>query len=341
MKFAIQTALYKSSEDLPRLIASMKEQSITDWKFFAYENSCDAAEYARVEKLLKESGIPYELYTGPENTGFAGGHNILFSKHEAEFILLLNDDAYLESGYLTAVLERFEQDMTCAAITGPVYRWSTPGIEKQTLREDTRIDTLGLQYRSLAEIGDLGAGDTYFQWHEWVQTPHRLFGVSGAVAVYRRLAVLQVSIDHTLFDPSFFMYKEDVDLAIRLARSGYASWFEPKAVSFHRRAIQGQKGLIARLRDERRRPARLRIAMYRNQWAVYGYHFSENLGMRDVLHVARAEILRAVGTFLISPWVFWSIWIQIFKRLPNWLRRRQEMQLAGLPLIRLDGYGHK
>ena len=339
MRFAIQTALYKSSEDLPRLILSMQEQSVTDWKFFAYENSCDPAEYARVEKLLKESGIPYELYTGPENTGFAGGHNILFSKHEAEFILLLNDDSYLETGYLETVLARFEQDGNCAAVAGPIYRWTSSGIEKQQLKDETRIDTLGLKYRSLAEVSDIGSGDTRFQWHEWLQTPHRLFGVSGAVAVYRRVAVLQVSIDHTLFDPSFFMYKEDVDLAIRLARSGYSSWFEPKALSFHRRAIQGHKNLFARLRDERRRPAHLRVAMYRNQWAVYAYHFSENLGMRDVLRVAKAEILRAVGTFFISPWVFWQIWIQILRRGPRWLNRREEMQLAGLPLIRLEIVG--
>ena len=65
MRIAIQTALYKSSEDLPRLIAGLKEQSVTDWKFFAYENSCDQAEYARVEAILKESGIPYELYSTP------------------------------------------------------------------------------------------------------------------------------------------------------------------------------------------------------------------------------------------------------------------------------------
>lgn len=339
MQFAIQTPLYKSSNDLPRLIASMKEQSITDWKFFAYENSCDKGEYDRVEKILKESGIPYELYTGPENTGFAGGHNILFSKHQADFILLLNDDSYLETGYLEAVRARFEQDGNCAAVAGPVYRWTEPGLEKQVLKDETRIDTLGLSYRSLAEVSDLGSGATYFQWHDWIQEPHRLFGISGAVAVYRRTAVLQVSIDHTLFDPFFFMYKEDVDLAIRLARSGYSAWFEPKALSFHRRAIQGQKNLFARLRDERRRPARLRIAMYRNQWAVYAYHFSENLGMRDVLRVARAEILRAIGTFFMSPWVFWSIWIQILRNLSKWLERRKEMQLSGLPLIRLDGNG--
>jgi GT2 family glycosyltransferase len=339
MRIAIQTALYKSSEDLPRLIASLKEQSVIDWKFFAYENSCDQAEYARVEAILKESGIPYELYTGPENTGFAGGHNFLFSKHQAEFALLLNDDAYLEEGYLEAILARFDTDAACAAITGPVYRWTTQGMEKQVLKDETRIDTLGLKYRSLAEISDLGSGDTKFQWHEWVKESHRLFGVSAAVATYRRVAVLEVSIDGTLFDPSFFMYKEDVDLAIRLARSGYSSWFEPKAISFHRRGIQGQKSLFARLLDERKRPARLRIAMYRNQWAVYAYHLSENLGISDVLRVAQTEMLRAVGTFLVSPWTFWSIWIQILRRLPTWLDRRRDMQLAGLPLVRLDGHG--
>ena len=338
-KVAIQVLPYKSSDELPRVVQSLKDQTYTDWKLYLYENSCNAAEYARVEAILQASGVPYELQTGPVNLGFAGGHNQLFSLHEAEFVLLLNDDAYLEVGYLEAVLERFAQDENIAAVAGPVYRWSRPVQEKEVLEDQTPVDTLAHVYTSLAEVADLGAGQPARDWKSWVQTPQRVFGVSAAVATYRRSAVLASSIDGTLFDPFFFMYKEDVDLSIRLARKGFTAWFEPKALSFHRRTFQGGKGLIQRLRDEAKRPAHLRIAMYRNQWALYVYHFSEKLGLRDVLRVGRAEVLRAIGTFVVSPRVYLDTWWQILTRLPSWLKRRQQFQKMGMPFIRLDTWG--
>lgn len=339
MKIAIQVLPYKSQKELPILIQSLQRQSFTDWKLFVHENSCDANELAGVKAQLEASGVPFSLTSGPTNLGFAGGHNELFTQHEAEFVLLLNDDAYLEDGYLEAVLARFAKDVRCAAVTGPVYRWSCPVTERQVLQIDNPIDTLGLLYKSLAEISDLGSGDSASIWKHWLDLPHQLFGVSAAVATYRRSAVLDVSIDQQLFDPFFFMYKEDVDLAIRLARKGYTAWFEPGALSFHRRSVQGAKNIWARLRDERKRPAHLRIAMYRNQWAVYFYHFSAELGLQDVLRVARAELLRAGGTFLISPWVYIEVWLQIFFRGRGWLARRTKFQSKGMPLIRLDTWG--
>lgn len=338
-RIAIQVLLYKSSDELPRVVDSLKDQSYTDWKFYVYENSCDPGEYQRVTKILAESGVPHELYTGPVNLGFAGGHNELFKKHEAEFALLLNDDAYLEVGYLEAVITRFETDPSIASVAGPVYRWSAPVVAKEILTDETPVDTLALIYTSLAEVADLGAGQLAKNWKAWIQSPQRVFGVSAAVATYRRSAVLAASIDEALFDPFFFMYKEDVDLAIRLARKGFTSWFEPGAVSFHRRSFQGGKGLIQRLRDEAKRPAHLRLAMYRNQWALYTYHFSDTLGLRDVLRVGRAEILRAVGTFIISPKVYIDTWWQIVTRMPQWLKRRKQFQEQGMPLIRLDTWG--
>ena len=64
-----------------------------------------------------------------------------------------------------------------------------------------------------------------------------VFGVSGCLPCYRVSALKQVSIDNTLFDPTFVIYKEDVELAFRLNAAGYKSATVANAIAYHRRSL--------------------------------------------------------------------------------------------------------
>jgi GT2 family glycosyltransferase len=338
-RIAIQTALWKSFADLPRVVQSLRDQTVRDWKLYACENSCDPAEAERVKTFFAQSNIPYELVVNEKNLGFADGHNQLFAMHDSEFVLLLNDDSFLEPNYLEACLARFAAESSCASVTGPVYRWTALGNESQTRQDTTLIDTLGLKYSSLISIADIGAGESYGAWKDRVTSPYQVWGVSGAVAMFRRSHILAASPEQLMFAPTFFMYKEDVELAIRLRRKGFTAWFEPGAISFHRRAIKEQpKGLMNRLKEERRRPPHLRVAMYRNSWRVYIYHLSFALGAHDLFAIIAKEFLRSVGVFLASPSVFFRAWKEIFVDLPRAFRRRRALKRLGLKNISLSSF---
>jgi GT2 family glycosyltransferase len=139
-RIAIQTPLYRSSQYLPMLLKSLKEQTFLDWTFYAVENSGDVNEQARVKGLLEQSGIAYEFFVSEANLGFADGHNFLMQKHTAEFILLLNEDAYLGAEHLARCVSRFEADANCAAVAGAVYRWGAPVNQAEILTEDTFVE---------------------------------------------------------------------------------------------------------------------------------------------------------------------------------------------------------
>ena len=81
---------------------------------------------------------------------------------------------------------------------------------------------------------------------------------SPVASLYRRVAV-----GSQLFDPSYFMYKEDVDLAYRLAKTGWASIIVPSAVAYHRRtfSIQARKAVV---------PFFIQWLSYRNHWRNLG-----------------------------------------------------------------------
>ncbi len=334
-RIAIQTPLYHSSQHLPMLLKSLKAQTFTDWIFYACENSGDAAEQAKVKQLLEDSGVPHVFLVSGRNLGFADGHNLLMQQHEVEFILLLNEDAYLDADHLALCVKRFESDVNCAAVAGAVYCWSAPVDQAEVLTDDTCIDTFAMEYNCLAHAVDLYAGVTKREAVEFLKEAKTVWGVSGAVAMFRRSHVGAVSPERLMFYPGFFMYKEDVDLAIRLRRKGFTTWFDPAIVSFHRRSIKTIKGICARIEDERKRPAHLRQAMYRNQWWVYANHASWALGLTDIVRSFVHEIAHSIFVFLVSPTVFFGAWKEIRQGWSAACERRRALMRLGLPHRRL------
>jgi GT2 family glycosyltransferase len=68
-----------------------------------------------------------------------------------------------------------------------------------------------------------------------------VWGVDGPAPVYRRAALMEAREPRTgggweVLDEDFFMYKEDVDLAWRLRRLGWTTWYEPQALAWHARS---------------------------------------------------------------------------------------------------------
>src|SRR5690606_29109153 len=59
--------------------------------------------------------------------------------------------------------------------------------------------------------------------------PDEVFGVSGALALYRLAALDDVALDGQVYDEDLFAYWEDVDLDWRLQLRGWQAWYEPGA----------------------------------------------------------------------------------------------------------------
>lgn len=332
-RIAIQTPLYRSAQYLPMLLKSLKAQTYTNWKFYACENSGDLTERAKVKELLEASGIPYYVEESLTNLGFAGGHNALMQQHQDEFILLLNEDAYLDPGHLEVCLARFEADAKCAAVAGLVYRWSAPVDQEEAVSDTTLLDTTALIYRCLAHVIDRDAGRSWGEVKALLKEPHTVFGVSGAVSMFRRSHIESVAPDRLMFDPSFFMYREDVDLALRLYRKGYTSWFDPAVVSFHRRSFKTFTSLWERVKDERSRPASLRIASYRNLWWLMTYHASWSLGIKDIVSSLMQVLALSLLTVCASPSVFVQAVKEAYKGMSRAFQRRHDLERLGLPHV--------
>jgi GT2 family glycosyltransferase len=315
---AIQVLLYKSSKKLPELLACLQAQTYRDWKLFVCENSTDPEEASAARRLVEASGMDQAFIVAYENLGFSGGHNALYRLHDAPFVLILNDDARLAPDYLEVLIAFLQKDVAQASATGLVYR-------TDDLQQDgSSIDTAGLKYHALGYIRD----------RREPADSGEVFGVSCVAALFRREAIESVSLDHQLFDPTFFMYKEDVDLALRLRRKGFSSWLVAGARAIHPRSVKDEgRAWGQRIRRERARSKDMRMQTYRNQWALYLYHGTWKLGGRDWLTTIWYELKRSASLFFLgSPILFFKTWTWIVRDLSGMRKRRRAYVHLGLPL---------
>jgi GT2 family glycosyltransferase len=65
-----------------------------------------------------------------------------------------------------------------------------------------------------------------------------VFGVDGALALYRREMIEDVFIEGEFFDEMFFAHKEIWDLSWRARLLGWKSFFEPSCIATHRRGFK-------------------------------------------------------------------------------------------------------
>jgi N-acetylglucosaminyl-diphospho-decaprenol L-rhamnosyltransferase len=285
-KLVIQIALYHGSQYLHPLLRSLEAQTFEDLEVIFYENSVDEQELARVQIHLANFTRKHRLIVGSKNLGFSA-HNELYRMTMSPFVLVLNQDAYLEPDCLQKMLATVEADATIASATPVVLRW----YDKPT----DEIDTVGLDYVCLGMVRDSRRLITGIRDHSGIE----VWGVSGAVGLYRRASVDAVRTDGNLYDPRFFMYKEDVELAFRLHHAGMKSVCVSDARAYHVRAIrESPRGILNRILAERKRPKHLRIAAYRNQWRIYQMHWRE-ITLRDKLLTIRYEVART-ALFLLA-----------------------------------------
>lgn len=331
---AIQVVLFHSSKHLVPLLESLKAQTFQDFELFFHDNSCDAAESERSRSLITASGLQSRITISEKNIGFTA-HNNLFAQHDTPFVFVLNDDTIFDPPCLAHLVAAMESDSKVASVTPLIFRMPRGTSTRPSVTDDLVVDTAGHEYRLHSDIRDIGSGRTWGEVKQDLAKSGEVFGVSGTAALYRRSAVLAVSPDATLYDLTFFMYKEDVDLDMRLKRGGWKAWRASDAVVFHSRTMFGVPSVsLSRLQQERSRPAALRRWSYLNTHRIYTYHWSLKLGLRDVIFGLLFECLRTLGTFVASPSVWFFATRDCFVGLPVAWHRRKKMEAIGLKHIR-------
>jgi GT2 family glycosyltransferase len=189
---------YNAGEYLRPCVESLLSQTLTSFECIVVDNGSTDGSLA----TLPELDDRFTIIEAGENLGFAVANNRAVERAKADWIALLNPDAFARPDWLKNGLKA----RTLLSKTAMV------GSTQYLALEPEKFDGLGDEYHAFGVAWRAGFGKPVTDI-----TNRETFGPCGAGAFYDR-AVFQALGG---FDESFFCYHEDVDLAFRIRLAGY------------------------------------------------------------------------------------------------------------------------
>jgi GT2 family glycosyltransferase len=222
---------YNGAKWLEKCIASIFEQSFRNFELIVADNLSTDGSDQLAEKLL--AGVPNALFLQHgQNLGYCEGNNRAVARAVGEFILLLNNDAWLERDCLEHLL-RETQRLGAAAATPFVMNWDD--------NEQQRAYASGFDIFGLPSFCPVPAQS------EEILMP------GGCSFLIRRELFLELGG----LDPAIFMYCDEWDLSWKLWAAGHRAIVVPSARIHHRGAVNvnpagGEKVVEFRTSDTKR-----------------------------------------------------------------------------------------
>lgn len=203
---------------LRRALAHARRQgTLAEARLTLVDNGPGTQWRNRLQTLLEAMGesATTELLSGHGNIGYGAGHNLALGRHDLEFHLILNPDALLEEDALSAGLVFLTAHPEAGLLTPAV--WDEKGRRQYLCRRYPAVLDLalrgfapaGLRHRFQARLERYELRDRIGEVIYW-DPPL----VSGCFMLCRRDALVRVGGFH----PDYFLYFEDYDLSLRLAR---------------------------------------------------------------------------------------------------------------------------
>jgi GT2 family glycosyltransferase len=229
---SIVVVTHESSEDLPASLPSAAAQRGVSLETIVVDGASrdDSLDVAR--RLVP--GV--RVVALPENLGFSAAMNAGIEASSGRYVLALNPDCRLAPDFAARLAARLDARPEVGSASGRIYRAEGP-----ELRPTTLLDSTGIVFHASGRHFDRGsereAAGRYLREEE-------IAGTTGAAGFYRREALEAAKISTGYFDADFFLYREDADLARRLARLAWKCLYVPDAVAWHRR-----KNLPSRRRE--------------------------------------------------------------------------------------------
>ena len=220
---SIVVVSHDSAADLPLSLASAVAQTGVSVETLVVDNASTDGSREVVRKL----GTTVRLVPLSANAGFAGAMNAGIEASAGRYVLALNPDCRLDPRFAEVLTQTLDSRPDAGSASGRIYR--AAGAD---LAATPRLDSTGIVFTRSGRHFDRGSeeeGDGRYL------EPEEIAGTTAAAGFYRRDALEAAKISTGYFDSDFFLYREDADLALRLALLGWKCLYEPRATAWHRR----------------------------------------------------------------------------------------------------------
>lgn len=256
MHVTVSIVTWSSMRTIGEALSSLRDQTYKNMSVLIVDNASTDGTLNYIKKEFSEVRVLRNF----KNLGFARAHNqaIEFARHgfaarrdEEGAALVMNPDIVLEPNCVEELLLAMERHKEAGSVGGKllkIIKVDNPDSGFCDAQKTDILDSTGLRIYKNRRTVDRGAGEKDAGQYD---REEEVFGISGALVMYRLSALHTVSARSGFFDERFFAYKEDVDMAWRLRRAGWSSFYAPKAVAYHYRGAQAseKRGLILAIKE--------------------------------------------------------------------------------------------
>jgi hypothetical protein len=226
-------------ESLPRTLTTVDGQQ-GDLEIVVIDNST-ADPVERIEKIVRER-FPHVRYLNPgSNLGFGKANNLGYRATRGGCVLFLNPDTVCNRAALEHCLRRACGEPALGVISPKLVladgtmdlacRRGIPSLWDGFCRASGLAAAFprtalfagyNLTYLSENDTNDVGA-------------------INGAFMLGRREVFEKIALDGAVFDEKFFMYGDDLDLCIRVARAGWKIVYDGRVCITHLKGLSVAK----------------------------------------------------------------------------------------------------
>ncbi len=273
--------------------------------------------YEQERRLIHQqrgAGHPIEVVWNDTNRGFAGAVNQGLARTDAPAVLVSNFDVRPRPDYVRqalGALGALDQGDRVGAVQGKLLRTRRSPSGEEVIDTTGHVAFRTRLFRNRGE-GEIDRG----QWDE----PGEVFGISGALALYRRAMLDDVALEvgvpgsREVFDEDLFAFWEDVDLDWRAAQRGWTVRYEPTAVAEHERGGAGP-----------RRTTHVEQLNFQNRLLTLIKNDSPSRFARDLPGFLLTTLLKAAELAVTVPVAFFGSFGGL-RLVPRMLRKRRVIQ---------------
>src|SRR5487761_66605 len=294
---SVTLVTYNSGRFIKRCLESVLEQKYPNLEVIIVDNASTDGTVDLLEQFAETCQIHYN----DENIGVAAAQNQAIALAHGEWVLTLNPDVLLLPDFIQALVEAGQVDPKVGTVCGKLLtiRASFDLPEKQL------VDSTGIYFtpmlRHLDRDSQEVANGHYLNFES-------VFGATAAAALYRREMIDDISVLGEFFDPDFFVYREDADVAWRAQLMNWRCLYTPLARGYHVRAVLPG--------NRRALPPEINMHSVKNRFLMRIKNINGDLYRRNWVSIVTRDLI-VLGACLVRERSSLKAFVYIFK---NWKR---------------------